>query len=134
MDPLSISCAIATFGAVSIKLGKFVGEAYNAPKEILMLSAEVTTLDLLIKKLGNSHTTDVITQAWRQDLHDIFFPFLTKSKELADLIQHFERSDGTLCFKDRIKWPLARSKAQLLSTNLRYIRLDIITHLTVQSS
>jgi hypothetical protein len=133
-DPLSISCAIATLANVAAKLASYGKEILVAPKEILLLSSEATSLSRFVTKLEDAQIGDDIIREWHHELRHILSPLQLKSTELSNFVDTLNGPAGSVSFKERMKWPLLRPKAQALSYELREIRLNVIAYLSIHSS
>jgi hypothetical protein len=133
-DPLSMSVNILALAGAATKLGNFARSVRHAPKELLSLSDEVSDLTALITKLENMRSNREIPETWLEDLAEILAPLKSKVEQLSGLVGTFDRSNAIWELLDRLRWPLTQSKIKALQSDLRDIRLNIITFVSIKSS
>jgi hypothetical protein len=130
MDPLSISASITALGNVAFALTKYIRSVRNAPKKIIALCKEVKNLNIFIANLDRIQHDQELLQDWNAQIETILSPLKHKVDDLNALMAQFEKAQAV----DRLKWQFTRSKLQALQSDLRDIRLNIVTFLAVQSS
>jgi hypothetical protein len=88
---------------MAAKLASYRKEILVAPKEILFLSSEATSLSCFVTKLEDTQIGDNIIREWYHELRYILLFLQLKSIELLNFVDTLNRPAGFILFKKRMK-------------------------------